>query len=283
MKRHLADIFPGFASRFYITRMLTSGMDDGEPEPDSCEWRSSTSVFRANPFTVNDGPFETVSETTVDGHHGPLMYPPIILEFSRWDDPGSAASSCFPVTPKTPFLADPPASRTPRKPRKRRRSGHSPPLLLSASSSSSFQLSAPATPPLTPWSTHGPLFTFGSPSTFPFLPDRRPSISSTASLAPIPAFDSLGLGCRIYADFWLPPSLSGRKNAVTLRSSPPFGDFESSRGDLILPPPLPTLFLGFLAHLGSNQNHDQNEQDSEWSYHPSGWRGLPGPKLLPPV
>jgi len=234
----------------------------------------STSVFRANPFTVNDIPFQTISETTVDGQHGPLMYPPVLVEFSLWLDP---AMPSLPVTPTTLYLCDPPSHAS----RKRSRSGISPPL-LSTSSSTSFRVSSPNSPPISPWMPE-PQTVFTPPSP-PRLVLDRAHCTSVLPLALQPSPDAHPFDRRTNTGLGLPPSLTSRKNACQLRSCPPFDNPDNpgpSRSNMILP--LPASFLTFLDHFGTSSSH-QIERDSEWPYHPCEWRGLPGPKfLLSPV
>jgi hypothetical protein len=210
----------------------------------------STSVFRANPFSVNDEPCETISESIINGQHGPLLYPPIILEFSLWDD--------LPYSPCPPKVAivvgSPSAKRTPTPLRKLRRSGGHTPPLLSASSSSSFPPSVPTTPQDPTWPPD--ILSYHPPFPYPLVWERRTSTSTDHSFT-LPNKEDTQPSCRLEVAFWLPSSLVNRKNARKLQPHPPFlHGTRSSSAKLNLQ--VPTL-LGLLS---------QTEQDSEYPYHP---------------
>lgn len=233
-------------------------------DPPKLTQSQMTSVFRADPFAVNNGPTNTISETFINGHHGPLLHPPIIFEYSLFD---ISSSSPVPASTLSPNILQPTLKRT------RTISATTP------TSPSSFLF----TPPTLPFPPQIPSILY------PFL-----GLSSNDPSWSITADNSLPFIQK--SNHWMPTSLSGRKNSFLPNHPTSNLGFHKERTNTPLPPLL-ALFANF-GRSGQPLPTDERKLLSEWPYHPcevssfsylssklltipsNQWQGLPGPNLV---
>jgi len=229
-------------------------------------------IFRADPFSFNNSPASTISETTINGQHGPLLYPPVVFEFPVSDFPGENILQCMTPMSLAPTI---PLSkrRLSRYQARISKSKQSRPATLT----SSVALLPPRVPSL--------LGITRKPSTsFDFLSCRtvlgtesrdfgsstgRPTIYSPWMFTFAPTPSPLQIECLAPDSIWIPPTLRSRRNIGHLQSSPPF-DESKCDGSSPLPP-----LITYLESVGGVVNlAEERVKIPGWPYHPFEWRGL---------